>query len=137
MENKSKLIVLGLIENDKNEFLISQRFEPELPEVHLKWDLPGGKNELGETLEKTLEREVLEETGLEIEILKFLPKTISKVWDYPDHKQYTLVLCFHCRPTKGRLHLDDHKINDLKWIGKKDLKNFEFLPTIKAFFELV
>lgn len=137
MEIKNKLVILGLIENENGEFLISQRFEPELPEVHLKWDLPGGKNEMGETLEETLLREILEETGLEVEITRFLPKTITKVWEYPTHKQNTLVLCFCCKLMGGELHLNDHKISDLKWVKREEFKNYEFLPTIKAFFELI
>ena len=54
MKTKSKLVILGLIENQNHEFLLSQRYEPKLPEVHLKWDLPGGRNEFGESLEETL-----------------------------------------------------------------------------------
>ena len=69
MENKTKLVVLGLIKNDKNEYLLSQRYDLDVPEAHLKWDLVGGTNEFGEDLEETLYREVFEETGLKVKIL--------------------------------------------------------------------
>ncbi len=36
------------------------------------WSLPGGKLEQGETLEQGIVREIKEETGLEVEILKML-----------------------------------------------------------------
>ncbi|MFH0856281.1 MAG: hypothetical protein V1860_00085 [bacterium] len=40
-QTKMKLVILGLIENEKNEVLLSQRYDLKVPEAHLKWDLPG------------------------------------------------------------------------------------------------
>jgi ADP-ribose pyrophosphatase YjhB (NUDIX family) len=37
-----------------------------------RWSLPGGAQELGETIEEAVVREVLEETGLDVRILAFL-----------------------------------------------------------------
>lgn len=39
------------------------------------WENPGGKKELGETMEEALKREVLEETGIEVEDYVFLYAT--------------------------------------------------------------
>ena len=36
------------------------------------WSLPGGKQELGETVEEAAHREIMEETGLEIDIVGLL-----------------------------------------------------------------
>jgi ADP-ribose pyrophosphatase YjhB (NUDIX family) len=44
--------------------LIKRRYEP----LAGQWSLPGGRLELGETLEAGVAREMLEETGLEIEV---------------------------------------------------------------------
>ncbi len=137
MTNKKKLIVLGLIQNDKNQFLISQRFDPEVPSAHLKWDLVGGTNEHGESLEETLKREIKEETGLNVEILDLLPKSVSRVWDHKNFNLHVVVLCYKCKLIDGNMHLNDHKINDLKWVDKNDLTNYEFLPTTKTFIDLI
>lgn len=137
MEKKFKLVVLGIVENKNGEILISQRFEPILPEVHLKWDLPGGKNEFGESLEETIVREIKEETGLAVEIVRLIPKTLSKVWEYNDHKQHTILVCYHCKLLDGKMHLNDKKINDLKWITKKQIENFEFMPTSLEFIQMI
>ena len=40
-----------------------------------KYICPGGRLEFGETLEEGLRREILEETGLEIDIVRWLPPT--------------------------------------------------------------
>lgn len=62
-------IVVGVgavIWNDRKEVLLIRRTkEPRIGQ----WSLPGGKIEKGESLEDALLREVLEETGLEVEIL--------------------------------------------------------------------
>lgn len=133
MQKTSKLVVLGIVENEKGEILISQRFEPILPEVHLKWDLPGGKNEFGESLENTIVREIEEETGLKVEVVNLIPKTLSKVWEYRDCEQHTILICFLCKLAGGELQLNDKKINDLKWISNNDVDNFDFMSTSMDF----
>ncbi|MFA7204560.1 MAG: NUDIX domain-containing protein [Candidatus Caldatribacteriota bacterium] len=134
---KKKLIVLGLIKNDKNQFLLSQRYDPDILDAHLRWDLPGGTNEFGESLEDTLKREILEETGLEVKVLEMLPKSISRKWKHTDYSIHVVVFCYHCIYINGKTHLNDHKINDLKWVNKDDFENYDFLPTTKAFIDMV
>lgn len=137
MENKTKLVVLGLIKNDKNEYLLSQRYDLDVPEAHLKWDLVGGTNEFGEDLEETLYREVFEETGLKVKILNLLPKSTSRHWHHSKFNIHAIVLCYHCEMISGELSLDDPKINDLKWVDKENLKDYDFLPTTEPFIDLI
>lgn len=134
---KKKLIVLGLIKNNNNEFLLSQRYDPDILDAHLRWDLPGGTNEFGESLEETLIREVLEETGLKIEVNEMLPKSISRKWKHKDYSIHVVVFCYCCSYVNGEVHLNDHKINDLKWVKKEDFKGYDFLPTTQAFIDMV
>ncbi len=78
---KTKVIAIGLIENKKDStFLISQRFDPEFPAAHMKWDFLGGKIEPGESAKETIEREVFEESGVKVSVGELLPKVFSKVW---------------------------------------------------------
>ena len=54
-----------IIINDKNELLLQLRAD------NHTWGISGGAMEMGETLEETARREVLEETGLNINKLRF------------------------------------------------------------------
>lgn len=137
MENKKKLVVLGMIKNNKNQYLLSQRFDLDVPEAHLKWDLVGGTNEFGESLEETLHREIFEETGLKVKILELFPKSTSRHWSHNKFNLHIVVLCYHCEMIGGELSLEDHKINDLKWVNKDELKDYDFLPTTKPFIDYV
>ncbi len=137
MENRTKLIVLGLIQNDTGQYLLSQRYDLAVSEAHLKWDLIGGTNEYGETLEQTLHREIFEEAGLQVEILDLFPKSTARQWRHTDYNIHAVVLCYHCRWLSGELTLGDPKINSLKWVGREELKDYEFLPTTQPFIDLV
>jgi 8-oxo-dGTP diphosphatase len=62
-------IVLGVgavVWNERGEVLLVRRANP--PRQH-EWSLPGGKVEFGETLRAAVAREVLEETGIVIDVL--------------------------------------------------------------------
>lgn len=37
----------------------------------------------------------------------------------------------------GGLSLKDPKINNIKWVNKKNLKDYDFLPTTKLFIDLI
>jgi len=136
MKKKQKIVVLGIIENNKDEILVAQRHDPKIKDAHLKWDVPGGTNELGESLKETLQREVIEETGLNIEILDLFPHCVSKNWEHEDYFQHTLVFCYLCKLIDGKLHMNDSKIKDLKWIKASKALNLELLPTTRVFIRM-
>lgn len=130
---KTKMVVIGLVENDKHQFLISQRYEPKILEAHMKWDFPGGTIDFGETPEDALKREILEETGLNVAVHEMVPKCYSNVWTHEDFKVHAIVLCYRCKLIDGNLNLNDHKIHDLKWIYKNDFDKYDFLPSVNLF----
>ncbi|GAA3322615.1 hypothetical protein GCM10020331_043190 [Ectobacillus funiculus] len=66
--NGSAIIVL----NHSQEVLLQLRTDTN------DWSVPGGAMEIGETLEETASRELLEETGLKSEMLQFLGVFIRK-----------------------------------------------------------
>ena len=80
--------------------LVKRGHEPAAGE----WSLPGGALELGETLEAGAAREVLEETGLEVEVGPLVEIFDRILVDDEGGVRYHYVLAdYVCRPIGGRL----------------------------------
>jgi len=135
MKEIQKLVVLGVI-SDGEKILVSRRLEPKEPEVHEKWDLIGGTNELGESLIDTLIREISEETGMTVEIGGLLPKTVFKTWDYHTHIQHTHLLCYVCKKKEGTPRLGDSMIGELRWVTPEEALALDLLPTAREFLKM-
>jgi 8-oxo-dGTP pyrophosphatase MutT (NUDIX family) len=88
------------------------------------WNLPGGGLELGESLAQACVREVHEETGLAVEIVRLIgvysaPEITTM--SYPDGRviQYITSL-FECRVTGGKLEVDEESLA-LDWFDPLEL----------------
>jgi ADP-ribose pyrophosphatase YjhB (NUDIX family) len=80
--------------------LIKRRFEP----LAGRWSLPGGTLEVGETLEAGVARELVEETGLAVDVGAVIDVFDRIVLDEARRVRYHFVLIdYLCRPAGGRL----------------------------------
>src|SRR5271154_3552096 len=66
---EAPIVGVGAVIIHENQVLLIQRGQEPLKG---EWSLPGGALELGETLQQGIRREVLEETGLEVEPLQIV-----------------------------------------------------------------
>jgi NAD+ diphosphatase len=76
-----------------------------------------GFAEPGETLEQTVRREVREEVGVELELVRYFG---SQPWPFP----HSLMIGFSATWASGEIQIDGEEIVDARWF-KKDR-----LPTI-------
>ena len=75
------LVPVGCLQHG-HKFLVQQR-KPEALRGGL-WEMPGGKREPGETMALTLQREWLEEVGIEIAVHELLAECALSFPDAPD-----------------------------------------------------
>lgn len=89
-----------VLTEDGKIVLVKRRHEP----LAGQWSLPGGRLELGETLEAGVAREVLEETGLVVDVGPMVEVFDRILVDEAGSVRYHFVLVdYLCRPRGGTL----------------------------------
>ena len=92
-----------------------------------RWAVPGGYMEPGENVAEACAREVLEETGLQVQVKELIAvySTPHKLIEYEDGNRYQLVvLHFMAEPVDGRLGISD-ETTDAGYFTYKELQELE------------
>jgi mutator protein MutT len=107
----------GVILDGDRVVLIRRRFPPLAGE----WSLPGGIVEVGETLEQCVERELLEETGLHVDVGPVIDVFDRITRDAAGRVEYHYVLVdYLCRATGGGLSAGSDA-DAAEWVAIADL----------------
>jgi 8-oxo-dGTP diphosphatase len=111
-------VVCAVIEDGSGRVLVAQR--PAHKHLALKWEFPGGKVETGESPEAALAREIREELGIAIEILRALPRF---------HHDYGAVvitmLPFVARLAPGSAAPHPHEHVAIRWVAPAELPSLD------------
>jgi 8-oxo-dGTP diphosphatase len=111
-----RIAVKGFILDNENKLLLIQRRNND-PHKPGKWDIPGGRLELGENPFLGLKREIKEETNLEVEI-----KHPIEVRHFTrDDGQNITMITFLCSPVHKNIILSEEHIN-YNWIQPTEAK---------------
>ena len=132
--NHIQIIVgLGILINEKDEILITQRYDPGNPKIHLKWQLPGGGVEFGETVEQAVIREMKEEVCVDVTLLGFPPVVGTSIWEYPGEKVQCFLIGYLCRADGQNITIGCTETSDFTWIRPDDIETYDCLPKAKEF----
>jgi mutator protein MutT len=116
----------AVIVRDGKVVLIRRKYEP----LAGQWSLPGGALEIGETLEAGVAREMLEETGLEVEVGPVIEVFDRITFDATRRVRYHFVLIdYLCWPIAGELRAGSD-VDDVALVDPLDLARYEI--TAKA-----
>jgi len=103
---KHSVSVAGIVVDPAGRILVIQRRD------NHHWEPPGGVLELGETFDEGVRREVLEETGVTIEVERLTGA-------YKNLPRGIVALVFRCRPVAGDPVATDESTS-VQWVAPEE-----------------
>ncbi|MAG75346.1 MAG: hypothetical protein CL811_01190 [Colwelliaceae bacterium] len=133
------IAVTGIVRNSEGKYLICKR-SPSEKVFPGKWCVPGGKIEKGDFIdtkkdtndhwfdifEKTLEKEIFEETGLKIKNIGY----VSNLALIRPNGFSTMIVSLHAQHSEGDVKLDEDELTDHAWVTLEEAKNFDLIENI-------
>ena len=117
----------AVITDEQGHVLLGKRTDNTL------WTIPGGTMKPGETIAETVIREVMEETGIEVEVLALIgiysnPNHVVEYSDGEVRQQFSV--CFACRRVGGELATSD-ETSEVGYFSPDELEDMEIHPSIR------
>lgn len=100
--------VAGIVVRDDGRILVVQRRD------NAHWEPPGGILELGETFEDGVRREVLEETGVHVEVERLTGA-------YKNMALGVVALVFRCHPVAGSPTTSEES-SEVQWVTVDEIR---------------
>ena len=121
----------GVVIENGRALLIKRGSEPLLGQ----WSIPGGMLELGETLETSVARELLEETGLEVRVLELI-EVFDRIIDengpteggIENPRFHYVIVDYLCERIRGTAQAGSD-VTDVAYAGEDELAQFQLTAT--------
>ena len=122
----------GVVIENGRALLIKRGSEPLLGQ----WSIPGGTLELGESLQQGVARELLEETGLEVQVLDmieafdriFLDPAAPKAEGRSRPKYHYVIVDYLCERLAGEAQAGSD-VTDIAYATEEELEKFHMTST--------
>lgn len=132
------ITVTAIIKNEEDKYLLTKR-SPNKKRWPNLWTVPGGHVEPGldwdlntsadyNILEKSLQREVREEVGLEIDNIKYICSVA-----YSD----TICVSFSAGKVSKDVFLNEEESTEYGWFSLEEIKTLNTIPNIISEFEML
>ena len=111
--------VVAVILDSDNQVLLTQR---KIPPFQGEWVMPGGKIDLGEPIITALQREVMEEVGLQVEV-----EELIDVFEHvtPGEENYHfIILYYRCRPLYCDISHSHDEVAEARWVPREEVSNY-------------
>jgi 8-oxo-dGTP pyrophosphatase MutT (NUDIX family) len=109
-------VIAGVVLRDNGKYLLVQENQPNT-QTHGLWNFPAGKVDLGDTLEHTAIKEVKEEVGVEVELIK-------KIGIFQDSADTPPKHAFEGKILAGEIKFPE-EIMAAQWFSFKELQAME------------
>lgn len=125
--NSIVVAVTAAVRNAQGKLLLIERTDNGL------WALPGGAQDIGESVVQAARREVNEETGVDVEItgLSGIYSDPRHVIAYDDGEvRQEFSLCFHAKPVGGELRSSSES-KEARWVSPDSLQDLKIHPSMR------
>jgi 8-oxo-dGTP diphosphatase len=113
------VVGVGAVILDANQVLLVRRGQEPMKG---EWSIPGGGLELGETLEAAVCREVIEETGLAVEVEAMVEVLDKIVVDEGRVRYHFVLIDFLAKPVGGTL-TPGSDVDDARWVDREEVNS--------------
>lgn len=105
-------VIVGLMDGDR---LLMTKYAGR---EYKRYALIAGFTEIGETMEETVAREVMEEVGLKVKNIRYYK---SQPWGFDSD----LLLGFYCElDGDGTIHMDEDELSVAEWVDYKEIPHY-------------
>lgn len=121
-------VLCGIISNPQGQIFIARRREGK--SMAGFWEFPGGKQEKGETEQACIQRELLEELGMQVNVG-------AKLGENEHHYENFSIrlIAYKCEFISATYELTDH--DEYAWVEPKDLQSYDLAEADVPFLELI
>ncbi|MDD5285033.1 MAG: NUDIX domain-containing protein [Desulfuromonadaceae bacterium] len=112
--------VVAVIVNNSGEVLLTKR---NIPPFLGEWVMPGGKIDLGEQIVSAIQREVMEEVGLTVEVQNLLD--VFEHVTPGEHHYHFVILYYRCHPLSNDIIQNEAEVSEARWVPSEKLSNYK------------